>query len=60
MMNEVTSVTILACPFLEKCIAHFGLVRVVYVHVDSQLMGTMSELTFLTIWAATFLCEIFA
>ncbi len=59
-MDEVASVPVLAMSFFEECIAGFGLIWIIHIKVNSELVGAMSKLTLLSIGTEAFFSEIFA
>ena len=59
-VDKVASVPILASSLFEKCIARFGLIRIIHIVVYSQLVGTVSELALLTVRAEPFFGKVFA
>ena len=52
-MHEVTPISILASALFEERIAWLCLIGVVCVHIYSQLVSSMGELTPLAVWAET-------
>ena len=57
-MNKVTSVSILTMTFFKKSIAWFCFVWIIHIHIYSQLMSSMSKLTFLTVRTKALFCKV--